>query len=208
MTKLVKVIALISLLALGTTAFAATRAFGTNTVAPTLQINATVQQSVQLTLVTGTTAPLHCAVTPGGNPPDYTMTFGAVDGLGINPGNCNMFAPAVPGTDPAIYWTDYNLLPVFTGQTSANGTITARVTTNFTGPNVYVVRNTANTAALPANAAAFSAMGTATADTIGTAVTSGSTQTRYIGLAVTPASGAGMVQGAATATVTFTLTVP
>lgn len=208
MTKLLKVVALVGLLALGTTAFAATRALGTNTVSPTLQINATVQQAVQLELVTGATAPLHCAVAAGANPPDYTMSFGTIDALGVNPGSCNRFAPATPGTDAAIYWTDYTLRPLFTGQSAAAGHITAQVTTNFSGSNVYVVRDSANSNTIPANAAAMTAMGVGTADTIATNVASGTDLTRYIGLAVTPASGAGLVTGAASATVTFTLTVP
>ncbi len=208
MTKLLKVIALVSLLALGTTAFAATRALGTNTVSPTLQINATVQQAVQLELVTGTAAPLHCAVAAGANPPDYTMTFGTIDALGVNPGNCNRFAPATPGTDAAVYWTDYTLRPLFTGQSAATGHITAQVTTNFSGANVYVVRDTANANTVPTAATQFTAMGVATADTIANNVASGTDLTRYIGLAVTPASGGGLVSGAASATVTFTLTVP
>ena len=46
------------------------------------------------------------------------MNFGTVDALGINAGNCNKFAPTTPGTTNAIYWSDYNLNPVFTSQTN------------------------------------------------------------------------------------------
>ena len=74
----------LGMMALSTAAFAGTTATNTNTVSPTLQISATVQSAVQLTLSTGTAAVTHCAVTPTGGTPDYTMNFGTVDALGIN----------------------------------------------------------------------------------------------------------------------------
>src|SRR5437660_6548556 len=197
----------LGMIALSTAAFAGTTAVNTNTVSPTLQISATIQKAVQLTLSTGTAAVTHCAVTATGGTPDYTMNFGTVDALGINAGNCNKFNPAVPGTDNAIYWSDYNLTPVFTSQTTTNNTITAQVTTDFAAPNnIFIVRDSANSSTVPANAAAFAAVSTGTPDTIVTNAASGSSQTRFIGVAVTPANGVG-VTGAKSATVTFTLTV-
>ena len=192
--------------------FAATSATNATTVAPTLQVQVTVQKAVSLTLQTGTTAPLHCAVAAGGNPPDYTMNFGTVDALGINAGNCNKFNPAVAGTNDAVYWSDYQLLPVYTShKTFAGTTITAQVTTDFAAPhNIFIVRDSANSAAVPANAAAMTAMGVGSADTIGAAgVVSGTALTRYLGVEVTPANNAvtAPLTGAQTATVTFTLTV-
>lgn len=205
MKKYLMIFAL-GMMALSTAAFAATTATNSNTVSPTLQISATVQSAVQLTLTTGTAAVTHCPVTPGAGT-DYAMDFGTVDALGINAGNCNKFAPTTPGTSNAIYWSDYNLNPVFTSQTTANNTITAQVTTDFAAPNnIFIVRDSANSSTVPASAAAFAAVGTGTPDTIVTNAASGSTQTRFIGVAVTPANGPG-VTGAKSATVTFTLTV-
>jgi hypothetical protein len=199
----------LGIMALSTAAFAATTATGTNTVAPTLQISATIQKAVQLTLSTGTAAVTHCTVTATGGSPDYTMNFGTVDALGINAGNCNKFNPVTPGVTNAIYWSDYNVTPVFTSHTAIAGTtITAQVTTNFGVSNIFVVRDTANSSTVPASAAAFTAVGTATADTIaGPGVTSGTALTRFVGVAVTPANGATVGTGAQSATVTFTLTV-
>lgn len=190
-------------------AMAATQATNTNTVAPTLQINVNVQKAVRLTLSTGTAAVTHCAVTPTGGTPDYTMDFGTVDALGVNAGNCNVFGPTVPGVDNAIYWSDYNLTPVFTNHGVTSGTtITAQVTTNFAVSNLFIVRDSGNSSTVPASAAGFTAMGTASADTIaGPGVTSGTPLTRFIGVAVTPANGATTGTGAQSATVTFTLTV-
>jgi hypothetical protein len=197
----------LGMMALSTAAFAGTTAVNTNTVSPTLQISATIQSAVQLTLSTGTAAVTHCAVVPTGGTPDYTMDFGTVDALGINAGNCNKFAPATPGTSNAIYWSDYNLNPVFTSQTATTNTITAQVTTDFAAPNnIFIVRDSANSATVPAAVTDFTAVSTAAPDTIVTNAANGSTQTRFIGVAVTPASGA-TVTGAKSATVTFTLTV-
>jgi hypothetical protein len=196
------------LVAMTSAAFAGTQNTGTNAVSPTLQISANVQKAIRLTLSTGTAAVTHCAVVATGGSPDYTMNFGTVDALGINAGNCNLFAPVTPGSSNAVYWSDYNLTPVFTGQSATTSTITAQVTTDFAAPhNVLIVRDSANSNAVPASAAAFTAMGTGSADTIVTNPTSGTAVTRYIGVAVTPANGASVLTGAQSATVTFTLTV-
>lgn len=200
-----------ALLTMASTTFAATQAANTNTVAPTLNVTATIQKAVSLTLATGTTGGIsHCAVVASGGASDYTMNFGTVDALGINAGSCNKFNPVTPGTTNAIYWTDYQITPVFTSHTATSGTtVTAQVTTDFAAPhNILIVRDTANSSTVPAGAASFSAMGTGAADNIGgAAVASGTALTRFIGVAVTPANGATVLQGAQTATVTFTLTV-
>ncbi len=125
------VIFMVMLLATTTMVFAGTQGTNTNTVSPTLQISANVQKAIRLTLSTGTAAVTHCAVVAGGGSPDYTMDFGAVDALGINAGNCNLFAPATPGVSNAVYWSDYNLTPVFTGQSATTSTVTAQVTTDL-----------------------------------------------------------------------------
>ena len=207
MRKVLTILAL-GMMALSTAAFAGTTATGTNTVSPTLQVSATIQSAVQLTLSTGTSAALHCTVTPTGGTPDYTMSFGTVDALGLSTPTCgNKFAPTTPGVTDAVYWSDYNLNPVFTSQTTANNTITAKVTTDFAAPkNIFIVRDSANSSTVPASAAQFTAVSTGTPDTIVTNAASGVAQTRFIGVEVTPANGA-VLTGAQSATVTFTLTV-
>jgi type 1 fimbria pilin len=112
----------------------------------------------------------------------------------------------------AVYWSDYSLTPVFSSQSVSTNTITAQVTTTFGGvangtSNLIIVRDSANSATLPASAASFSNMGSASADTIATNATNGTAITRYIGIAVTPANGASVLTGNQSATVTFTLTV-
>src|SRR5215470_15411924 len=181
MTRKISLILLV--MAFSVAAFAGTQNTNTNTVSPTLQVSINIQKAIRLTLSTGTAAVAHCAVVNNGGNPDYTMNFGTGDALGINAGNCNLFGPANPGVDSAIYWSDYNLTPVFTNQSTTNNTITAQVTTNFT------------------------AMGVASADTIATNAANATSLTRFIGVAVAPTNGAGTLTGAQSATVTFTLTV-
>ena len=207
MKKQLLIVLVIALAAVS--AMAATQNTNTNTVAPTLQIQANVQKAIRLTLSTGTAATPHCTVTPTGGTPDYTMNFGTVDALAINAPTCgSVFAPAVPGVDSAIYWSDYNLTPVFTGQSTTNNSITALVTTNFTATDLQVVRDSANSSTVPTTAAQFTPVATgAVADTIVTNAANGAAVTRFIGVAVAPTNGAGTLTGAQTATVTFTLTV-
>jgi hypothetical protein len=198
---------LVLLLLTATAVFAGTQATNTNTVSPTLQVSINIQKAVRLTLSTGTAAVTHCPVVNNGGNPDYTMDFGTGDALGINAGNCNLFGPANPGVDSAIYWSDYSLTPVFTNQSTTNNTITAQVTNNFTAANASIVRDSANSSTVPANAAAFTAMGVASADTIATNAANHTAFNRFIGVAIAPTNGAGTLTGVQAATVTFTLTV-
>lgn len=195
------------------TAFAATTATNTNKVSPTLQVSATVQDAVSLTLSVGTTASIsHCSVTATGSSPDYTMAFGTVDALATNAGNCNKFAPATPGTSAAVYWSDYTLLPTWSSQASdVAPTITAYVSSAFTANDgLTVVRDTANSSTVPAGVGSFTALATAApGDTIAsgtTAIVNNTPITRFIGLQVAPTATAG-VGTQQTATVTFTLTI-
>lgn len=209
---LVAVAALV--LATSTGAFAATQAANATAVSPTLQISATIQKAVSLTLKTGTTAGVgHCTVTAAGGAPDYTMNFGNVDALAINNGCGNVVAPTNPGTDNAIFWTDYQVVPVYTShQTYSGTTVTAYVSTDFAAPhNILIMRSsTATSSTTPAVAGDFAAMSTASGspDTLGAAgVVSGTALTRFIGVAVKPDNGATVLQNNQSATVTFTLTV-
>jgi len=202
-------------LMMASTAFAATQAANVATVSPTMNMSATIQKAVSLTLSTGATAGIsHCTVTAAGGSPDYSLDFGTVDALGINAGNCNKFNPAAAGVNDAIYWSDYQLLPVYTShKVFAGTTVTAQVTTDFAAPhNVFIVRDTSSsnaaTVTTPSGVGNFTALSTASADTIGASgVVSGTALTRFIGVDVTPANAANVLQGAQTATVTFTLTV-
>jgi len=206
------------LLASSVSMFAVTQAANVATVSPTLQISATIQKAVALTLSTGATGGVsHCAVAAGGGPPDYTMNFGTVDALGINAGGCNLVKPTSPGNiaagmaGDAIYWSDYAVTPIFTSHQAFSGTtVSAQVTTDYAAPhNMFIVRSaTATSSTTPAVSTDFAALSTSAPDILSAAGTaSGTALTRFIGVAVTPLNSATVLQGAQTATVTFTLTV-
>ena len=203
-----KYLAFVVLGLMATAAFAGTATTNTNTVSPTLQVQATVQSAIRLTLSTGTAAiASHCTINPGAGT-DYSVNFGTVDALAINAPSCgSVIAPAVPGTSDAIYWSDYNLTPVYTGQAATTNKITAVVSANFTASDISVVRDNANSATVPTVATDFTPVSTGTPDQIATNVTNGTAITRFIGVAVHPTNGAGTLTGVQNATVTFTLTV-
>ena len=199
-----------TLLTMATTTFAATGAANTNTISPTLSISATVQDAVQLTLTTGTNlAGTSCAISAGAGT-DYQMSFGNVDALAITPVTCGAKYLAGGGSN-TVYYTDYQVTPTFAGQAAntASGSIKAYVSSSTLPSSVTIVRDTANTGTNPGSATGFSAMPT----TAGTAysiasgpLTSGTALHPFIGVAISNANGAGTT-GAATATITYVLTV-
>jgi hypothetical protein len=184
--------------------FANNEATNTNTVSPTLAVNVNVVKAIRLTLTQGT----QCAISPGSGT-DFTMDFGTVDALGISTGSCgSKFAPAVPGTDAAKYYSDYKLTPIFSGNSSSSGTITAYVSTDFTTAAGLLSIVQSNSA--PASAASLTPMSSNSASptSVGSSLTNNTAITRYIGVSVAPINGSGTLTGAAAATVTYTLTAP
>jgi len=182
--------------------------FGVLTQTPRPELDVPTGATVGSLTISGRNSSWTLPMTPNGGNPDYTVSFGTVDALAINAPTCgSVFAPAVPGTDSAIYWSDYSLKPVFTGQSTSNNTITAKVTTNFTAADISVVRDSINSPTVPTAAGDFAPVSTGTADIIATNASNGVAINRFIGVAVAPTNGAGTLTGAQTATVTFTLTV-
>ena len=181
-------------------AFGATQAVNTNTISPTLKVNVTVQDAIQLTLSQGA----GCAITAGGGA-DYSVNFGNVDALGINAPTCgSQFVPTTPGVSNSAYYTDYKITPIFTSQAVATNTLKAYVSTNFGKANLSVVYATS----APASIAGLTAMGItpATANTLATNAVSATALTQYVGVEVAPTNGAGLT-GADSAVITYTLTV-
>jgi len=182
-------------------AFATTQAVNTNTISPTLKVNVTVQDAIELTLAQSGAG---CAVTAGGGT-DYSMSFGNVDALGINAPACgSQFAPTTPGVTNSAYYTPYTITPIFTSQAVTTNTIKAYVSTNFAKANLSVVYATS----APATIAALSPMGitAGTANTLATNAVSATALTQYIGVEIAPTNAAGLT-GADSAVITYTLTV-
>lgn len=191
------------------TAFAGTQASGTNTVSPTLTVNATIQSAVKLTLSTGTLSGInHCAITAGSGT-DYAMNFGNVDGLGVNAGNCNVFTPTTAGTTPAVYYTDYTLTPSWAGLTAtASASIKAVAPALETGVTVNIPStSTDQNSTTGLNVGTWTPITTSQPVVSGTVLSgagaNGTAQTRFLGLSVAPSATAGAVS----TTVTFTMTI-
>lgn len=154
--------------------------------------NENLQDAVQLTL---TQASGGVTITAAS---DYSMAFGNVNGLGINPTSPLTAATVANG---AVYSTPYVLNPVFTDFTSTTGTLSVYVSTNFAHPTALTLQS-ANVAAGPYTSIST----TAASPTLLTAsATDRSQVTEYLGLLVLNAA---TFTGTDSATLTLTLTVP
>jgi hypothetical protein len=154
--------------------------------------NENVQDAVQLTM---TQASNGVTITTAS---DYSMTFGNVNGLGINPASPLTAARVTGG---ALYSTPYVLNPAFTDFTSTTGSLLVYVSTNFAHPTALTLQS-ASVAAGPYTSISTSS---ASPTSITTSATDRSTPTEYLGLLVSNTSS---FTGADSATLTFTLTVP
>jgi hypothetical protein len=207
-----------ALLLTATASFAATGAVNTNTVSPTLVVNATVQDAVLLTLKTGTLAGInHCAIAAGGGG-DYNMSFGTVDALGVNAGNCNEFAPTTAGQTAAVYYTDYQLTPAWAGITATNASSITAFAPALEAGVVMQVPSTSTDQSTTAglNVGTWTTLGatagTATPVVSGTVLSGagadGTAVTRFLALSVSPTATAAAGGGTAVSTtVTFTMTI-
>jgi hypothetical protein len=152
-----------------------------------------IQTALRLQL---STAPAGRTIAAGA---DYSLGYGTVNGLGIGPG-VGLTAAATGGG--FLYSTPYLLKPAFSSFASVSGTLKAYVSTDFVHPAQLELRDSSN-------GAAFSAFSkSAVAQTALTTAASLATVTRYLGLFVSNANGAGVFTGNDNATVTYTLVVP
>jgi hypothetical protein len=163
----------------------------------TLTLTLSVQNAVQLTLGT---APGGLTISPA---TDFSVNFGNVNALGVGTPLAGLTKTAA--VNATIYSTPYLIQPVFSGFVSATtGTIEFHVSPNFAKSTILELDDASSCCA----AGSFTALPTPTAGTAQiTSVSSGSIITRYLGLRVTKANGAGST-GSDNATVVFTLTVP
>lgn len=161
----------------------------------------TVQEAVSLTLASD---PSGLTISPGS---DYSMSFGTVNGLGINPG------PGIAGTVTApggiIYYTPYLYQVAFsdfnTGAAPTQATVKVYVSMNFSHNPVVLKLEDAALSAGP-----YSVIGTSsgTATQITNTATDRSSTQRFLGLFVSNNNGVGTVPFSDNATLTYQLTVP
>lgn len=176
-----------------TVTLVATRQQGVQTDTVTLTLTATGQSAVSLQIQS---APGGLAVTPGA---DFAMNFGFVNGLGAGTPQAGLSTVSVPGG--TVYVTRYSLLPAFSNLSSTTGSLSVRLSMNFSHPAALVLQD------------ASSAIGPFTTIPSGSSLslttTAGTEQniSRYLGLLVNQVNGPTAFAGADTATLTYTLTV-
>ena len=182
--------------------FAATSASGASSISPTLKVNVNVQTAVQLTLATAAGAP-NCAITSPG-PQDYSIDLGNVNGLGVATGGCSQ-AVATSATN-ATWGTQYQLTPKYSGFTATGATI------SLTAP---AFTNASTLTLVEGNASGSMTNVPTSGTTHNFAVaSSGTAVSRWLGVVVSNANGAGAFPGTAAAAgndstiVTFLMTVP
>jgi len=188
----------------GASAFA-----GTNTATITFTLTrsggGTDTATLTITAVTQTAVGLTLGTAPGGATinaaTDFSLAFGNVNGLGIGPG-AGLTTTSVGGG--IIYNTPYLLSPAFAEFTSTTASIKAYVSTDFAHPAVLGLQDA--TASAGPYTAISKAVGAQTQIT--TTAADRSSITRYLGLFVSNVNGATAYNGADSATLTFTLTVP
>lgn len=169
---------------------------GASTATATLAMTVSVQNAVQLTL---STASGGLTISPAS---DYSANFGNVNALGV--GNASAGLTKIAAANGTIYSTPYLIQPSFSDFASSTGSVKMFVSTNFANTTVLELDDASSCCA----AGSFAALPTASPGTQISGLSSGSSITRYLGLRVKKANGAGGLNGADTATVTYTLTVP
>lgn len=171
--------------------------FNTGAVIETLTLSLnnpreTLQNAVQLTLGTASGG---LSITPAA---DYSMTFGNVNGLGIAPAaGLNVVA----SSGGVIYSTPYLLQPSFSDQPSTTASIQVKVSSPFVHSAILQLEDA------PASTGPFTAISGAGLQITSTAADR-SPVTRFLGLFVSSASGAGAFTGSDSAIITFQMTVP
>jgi hypothetical protein len=156
--------------------------------------NENMQTALRLTLATAVGG---APISPAS---DYSLAFGNVNGLGINPGSGLTAASASGGK---IYSTPYLLQPSFSSFSSTTATLKTYVSTDFVHPSQLELRDSTS-------GSTFSAISKASGSqtTLTSSASSGTAVTRYLGLFVANTNSAGIYTGSDNATVTFTLVVP
>src|SRR5215510_6669200 len=116
--------------------FAATSAVNASQVQPTLHVQVNVQTALSLTLSTGLAAG-SCTISPGATQ-DYDINFGNVNALGI-PNGANCTAPLGANATGAVWSTEYQLTPSFSGFANSTANIVLNTTTAFSNAKLTMV---------------------------------------------------------------------
>lgn len=158
-----------------------------------------VQTAVSLQLATDT-ALSGLTIGPGGTT-DYAANFGNVNGLGIAPGaNLSILNGQV--SNGSLYATPYLITPAFSGFTTTSGTTITVYSSGFGNPALLKLYDSGT------SNSGYGLISTSSGSptTMITAPSNGVNITRYLGLFVSNANGAGIL-GSYSAKLTYTITV-
>jgi hypothetical protein len=176
-----------------------------NTLQQTIQLKLdnpaeTVQTALKMVLASST----GLTITPTGSTPDFTASFGNVNGLGINPA-AGLTIVNGQVANGALYTTPYLIKPTFSGFNATSGTtISTYVSTDFVHSTILKLYDSGSSGSGYGSISKNSGLPTQ----ITNSVTSGSSITRYLGLFVASTNAPGIVTGSPeTATLTYTITV-
>jgi len=160
-----------------------------------------VQTAIEFSLATASGGR---TISPGS---DFSINFGNVNGLGLSPG-ANL--TVVSGAGGVTYGTPYLYQPTFSSFASTTCSLHVYISSDFTHHSTLTLQDAAALAGPYTNISKSSGSQTAITAT----AASGSSNTRYLGLFVSSASGGGAFPGTAgaggadSAILTYTLTVP
>ncbi|HEY2382485.1 MAG TPA: hypothetical protein VGK48_15020 [Terriglobia bacterium] len=162
----------------------------TNTVTLTLNVN--MQDALEMTL---SPAAGGLSVSLGS---DFAMDFQNVNGLGINPAT-GLTAASVSGG--YVYVTPYTITPVFAGFSQNKAAIQVQLMTAFIAPTMIYLEDAA------AAGGPYTQI-TTTAISISANAKTDTDVTRYLGLFVSNANGAGTFTGTDSSSLSYILTAP
>ena len=159
----------------------------------------TVQSAVELQLATAASG---VTITATGSNPDYTASFGNVNGLGIGPG-AGLTIVTGQVSNGSLYATPYTISPAFSGFASTSGTTVTVYGTGFTHSTILKLYDSAS------STSGYGLISTSSGSptTITSSAANGTNITRYLGLFVSNVNGAGSFRGSDSATLTYTITV-
>lgn len=157
----------------------------------------TVQSAVELQLAT---AAFGVTITATGSSPDYTASFGNVNGLGVLPGT-GLSIVTGQVSNGSLYATPYTISPAFSGFNSTSGTNITVYSSGFAHPTILTLYDSGG------SGSGYGLISTSSASptTITNSVSNGTNITRYLGLFVSNSNGS--FTGNDTATLTYTITV-
>jgi hypothetical protein len=139
---------------------------------------------------------------------DFSLNYGNVNGLGV--GSPSSGLTVVLGAGGVTYATPYQIQPSFSAFSSTTGSVSVSVSAGFAHPSTLIFQDSASVGGPYTDISKLPGSPTS----ITTTAANGSTITRYLGLFVSSASGAGAFpgtsggSGADSAVLTYTLTVP